>query len=193
MKINQNLLTAVAIAAAILPANAQLNLSFNNGVRPAAEKVLTAYTDQFKTIQGDTISYSDNVAVFTSKVKPEGALECTLTKYLQGNTGDCAWKAVMFRSEDFEAAVKKYSGCYQQLKNILFRTGAHAYKMDGDYQKPNETKNFYSTIFQPATDDDQFKKLRLEILLEGDLTEWTVSILVYDRVHEDTEGSMVHE
>jgi hypothetical protein len=190
MRTSQTLLLHVTFLVASLSIHAQLIRPFSNGIRPAAEKVLTAYAEQFSSIQGDTISYTDQVAVFASTVKPDGALSCTLTKYLQSNAGDYAWQAVMLRSEDFDVAVKKYNACYQQLKNMQFRTGSQSCKMDGSYQEPNSTKNFYSTLFHPATDDDQIKKVRLEILLESDLTEWTVSILVYDKDHEDTEGSI---
>ena len=190
MRIICTFVLVVSLFFICLNTNAQLNLRLPNGVRPAVEKVLTAYTENFKTIQGDTLSVTSNTAVFTSIVKPEGAVECTLTKYLNGSIPDYSWQATMFKSDDFAAASKKYTTCYQQLKNMMLRTTAGNFKMDGDYQQPNETKNFYSCVFTPDTDDPAVSRLRLEILLEGDMTEWTLSILVYDQVHDDKEGSM---
>ena len=117
-------------------------------------------------------------------------MECTLTQYLSSNQPDYSWQAIMYESEDFEAASKKYATCFQQLKNMTLRTSAGSCKMDGEYEQPNETKNFYSTLFVPASDDPALNRLRLEILLEGDMTAWKLSILIYDRVHDDKEGNM---
>lgn len=186
-------LPAAFVAATTIHANAQLNInlpSINSAVRSATEKVLTAYTKQFETIKGDTLSYDEHSVVYVSTIKPEGALECTLTEHLYDKTPDYGWKAIMFRSENFDAAVKKYKSLYQQLKTMKFCTGPHNYKMDGEFDPVNDTKNFYSTVLQPDTPEEKFQKLRLEILLEGDTAEWTVTLLVYEKIHEDSEGGL---
>jgi len=184
------LLLAVFIQAIVSTTFSQINLRLPNGVRPAVEKVLSTYTDHFRTIRGDTLSVTSTTAIFNSTVKPDGATECTLTQYLNSNQPDFSWKATMYESEDFESAAKKYATCYKQLKNMMLKTSVGNCKMDGEYEEPNETKNFYSTIFTATSEDPALNRLRLEILLEGDMTEWTLSILVYDQVHDDKEGSI---
>ncbi|CAN5527867.1 hypothetical protein BH10BAC3_BH10BAC3_42010 [soil metagenome] len=191
MKTNRTfLLTALALLA-ITYSNAQIPLRLGNGVKPAVEKVLSTYPEHFRAIQGDTLNVTSNTAVFNSTVKPDGATECTLTQYLSSNLPDYSWQATMYESDDFEAAAKKYATCYQQLKNMTLRTSAGSCKMNGEYEQPNATKNFYSTLFVPTSDDPALNRLRLEILLEGDMTAWKLSILIYDRVHDDKEGNMI--
>jgi hypothetical protein len=171
---------------------AQVSLRLSNGVRPAVEKVLGSFSNNFSSIQGDTLSVTSNSTVFNSTVKPEGAIECTLTKFWTNTQPDYSWQAIMLQTEDFDVAVKKYSTCYQQLKNTTIRLGSGNCKMEGEYEAPGDTKNFYSTIFTPGTNDPVLSRLRLEILLEGDMTSWKLSILVYERVHDDKEGSILN-
>jgi hypothetical protein len=173
-------------------AYSQLNLAlpFPNGLKSTAEKVLNSYKDQYTGIRGDTISLTSEVEVYASSVKPDGAMECTLTYYKQTQEATCTWEALMMRTEDFAVASRKYNACYNQLKSIALRTGGHNYKFESAYQSTDQNKSFYSTIFTPVTDDDAYRKLRVEILLENDMVEWTVRILVYEKDHEDTDGSM---
>lgn len=184
------MLVAVAFVTVSLPSGAQFALPVVNNLRPAAEKVLNASCDHFRTIRGDTLSYAENVTVFDSRVKPDGALESTLTQFSDNKNIDYSWQAIILRTDDFEAASKKYNSCYQQLKNTQLSTGSYSCKMDGSFAPAFDNRNFYSTVFHPVTDDPELGKLRLEILLESDMTQWTVSMLVYNRDHDDSEGSL---
>ena len=120
---------------------AQLSLRLPNGVRPAVEKVLGSFSNNFSSIQGDTLSVTSNSTVFNSTVKPEGAIECTLTKFWTNTQPDYSWQAIMLQTDDFDVAVKKYSTCYQQLKNTTIRLGSGNCKMEGEYEAPGDTKN----------------------------------------------------
>lgn len=60
---------------------------------------------------------------------------------------------------------------------LMFRTRQQSCKMDGSYQVPNETI-FLSTVYHPYG---------LKFCPVCDLTQRTVSMLVYDCDHEDTE------
>ncbi|MES2648459.1 MAG: hypothetical protein V4717_16390 [Bacteroidota bacterium] len=192
MRITRPCLTFFLLLFFVLPGKAQVSLRLSNGIRPAVEKVLGSYSENFRSIEGDTLSVTANSTVFNSTVKPEGAIECTLTKFWTNTRPDYSWKAIMFETDDFDVAVKKYSTCYQQLKNTTIRSGHGNFKMEGEFESTDNTKNFYSTIFTPATSDPVLSRLRMEILLEGDMTIWKLSILVYERIHDDKEGSILN-
>lgn len=176
----------------LLNLHAQVNLPLRlpNNLRPTIEKVLATYTEHYKSLQGDVISVTENSIVYNSRIRPEAAEDCTLIQYLNTEKNDYSWQALMFRSDDFAAASKKYNTCCQQLKNLVLRAGGETCKMDGEYEAPGETKSFYSTVLAPAGDSEIFDKLRVEVLLESDMTQWTLRILIYDRVHDDREGNL---
>jgi hypothetical protein len=172
------------------PAQLSLPVRVPNNLRPAVEKVLSTYSDHYSPIKGDTVSVSKTSIVYASKVKPESAENCTLTEYLNTDKYDYSWEAVLYNSEEFETAAKKYNTTCQQLKNMTMRTGGESCKMEGEYEAPGETKNFYSTVFTPSTVNPALDRVRVEVLLQSDLTSWTLRVLVYDRVHEDREGNL---
>ena len=173
-------------------AKGQVNLSLRapNNLRPAVEKVLSAYSDHYAQVKGDTVSVSESAIIYNSVVKPGSAINCTVTEYLNTEKFDCSWEALLLNTEDFDAAAKKYNTCYQQLKNLVVKTGGETAKMDGEFEAVEGTKNFYSTVFSPSTNNPILEKIRVEVLLESDLTSWSVRILVYDRVHDDKEGNL---
>src|SRR6185295_540259 len=81
------------------PGYSQFSLPFPSGLRTAAEKVLSSYQSQYTGIRGDTITITNDVEVFASSVKPDGAVECTLTYYKQPQDATCTWEALMVRTE----------------------------------------------------------------------------------------------
>lgn len=176
----------------VVPAFAQISLPVRipNSLRPAVEKVLSTYSDHYLPIKGDTVSVSKTSIVYLSKVKPESAENCTLTEYLNTDKYDYSWEAVLFNSDEFETAAKKYNATCQQLKNMVLRTGGESCKMEGEYEEPGQVKNFYSTVYTPSTVNPALDRIRVEVLLESDMTTWTLKVLVYDRVHEDREGNL---
>ena len=170
----------------------QVNLSLRapNNLRPAIEKVLSSYSDHYSQVKGDTLSVTGTSIVYASVVKPTSAENCILTEYLNTEKYDYSWEAMVLNTDDFEAAAKKYNTCCQQLKNMTVKTGGETSKMEGEYEPPEGTKNFYSTVFSASAESPLLQKLRVEVLMESDLTSWKIRILVYDRVHEDKEGNM---
>jgi len=172
-------------------AQSQFSLSVTGGLRTAVEKVLDAYKNQFASIKGDTLSVTSEAEIFASTVKPDGASICTLTHYLQQGEALYSWEALILRTEDFAAASRKYNACCMQLKGISAKMGNGHCKFEGDFEPTStSSKGFYSTLLTPGTELEPYSKLRLEILLEADVTEWTLRVLVYDNNRKDTEGSM---
>lgn len=179
----------LVIHASFVSGQVNLGLHLTNNLKPAVEKVLNNYTEHYSAVRGDTLEVTESAIVFNSAVKPEASLQCTLTQF-KNDKYDYSWEAVMMRTEDFDAAVKKYNTCCQQLKNISFRAGSEMVKMDGVIEAPEGTKNFYSTVFGTHTADPVLSRVKVEVLLESDDTEWSVKVLIYDQVHDDKEGSM---
>jgi hypothetical protein len=191
MQIIKSFITLLVFSFVTIHAQSQFSLSATGGLRTAVEKVLNAYKNQFASIQGDTLSVTSEAEIFASTVKPDGNSICTLTRYLQPGEAVYSWEALILRTEDFAAASKKYHACYTQLKGIAAKTSDGHFKFEGDFEPTsNANKGFYSTLLSPGTELEPYRKLRLEILLEADITEWTLRVLVYDNGRKDTEGSM---
>ncbi len=159
-------------------------------IRPAVEKVLESYDAHYQPIEGDTLDFTTSHIVFNSTVKPDDSIECTLTKNIEDNNYDYSWEAVMYKSENFKAASRKYTACCQQLKDIIFNAAGETIKMEGDYVEPKGARSFFTTIYYPHTTNEMVSRLRIEITLESNSLEWTLKVLIYDKVHDDKQGSL---
>ena len=191
MRIIKSIFILFAFSFVTIQAQSQFSLSVTGGLRNAVEKVLNAYKNQFASIKGETLSVTSEAEIFASTVKPDGTSICTLTRYLQPGEAVYSWQALILRTEDFAAASRKYNACCMQLKGLTANMGNGHCKFEGDFEPTSaSSKGFYSTLLSPSTELEPYSKLRVEILLEGDITEWTLRVLVYDNSRKDTEGSM---
>ncbi len=174
----------------ILPAivaTAQPRLSLKktpNTLKPVVEKVASDYYQNFNNIKGDTLNETESTIEFTSKVAPADAIATSITKYVDPYS--YTWQATMFQTEDYEAAVEKYKLYYRQLNGCtLTFYDKTSYKLTGPYDTPDEDRAFASSILQLDGVNHDLQLFKVEISLNYSLPEWTVKVLIYEKVADD--------
>jgi hypothetical protein len=92
----------------------------------------------------------------------------------------------MFESEDYQAAVAKYKEYYRQLNGCtLTFYDKSSYKLLGNYDTPDENRSFASSILQLNNDNPDLALFKVEIALNYSLPQWTVKIMMYEKVADN--------
>ena len=152
-----------------------------NIIKPDIEKVARDYYQHFYNIKGDTILESVNTIEYQSKVIPQGASDCIITE-IKGLHNVYSWEATMLNTEDFEKAVEKYRQIYRQLDGANFVMPDHkSWKFKGDYDTPQESRAFASSLLQADVTEKALQKLKVEVALNYTMPNWTVKVLVYEK------------
>lgn len=153
-------------------------------LKPVIEKVARDYYQNFNNIKGDTVSQTESTIEFKSKIIPEGAIDASITKYI--NPYSYSWEATMFQSEDYQAAVGKYRDYYKQLDGCtLTFYDKSSYKLGGNYDTPDENRAFASSILQLDNTNPDLRLFKVEVALTYSIPNWTVRIMVYEKVADD--------
>lgn len=156
----------------------------SNTLKPIVEQVARDYYQNFNNIKGDTINATQSTIEFTSKVSPMGALATSITKYI--NPYSYTWEATMFQSEDYAEAVEKYKEYYKQLNGCkLTFYDKTSYKLEGGYDAPDESRGFASSILQLDAVNHDLELFKVEIGLTYSLPDWTVKVMVYEKVSDE--------
>jgi hypothetical protein len=88
----------------------------------------------------------------------------------------------MLSTEDFEKAVEKYKELYRQLNGSSITVyGERQYKLKGDYDTPDESRAFASSILEPDVKEKYLRRLKVEVAINYFLPDWKVKILVYEK------------
>jgi hypothetical protein len=187
MRITAPKLAATAMLFLCLNAEAQIRAPFtNNDLRTNLSKVLTDYVMGFSSLKGDTISLNPQSIEFTTRLDFKGCEQNSITQYNSKNK-IYSWQAVLLTSEDFEESSKKYKWLANQLKVMTVKVQDYSFSLDGEFNAPDESKNFCSTIFKLTPNAANMPKLKIEASMQFQFPEWRVSLLVYEREREDNE------
>lgn len=156
----------------------------SNTLKPIVEQVARDYYQNFDNIKGDTLNETQSTIEFTSRVSPADAISTSITKYV--NPYSYTWEATMFQTEDYEEAVKKYKEYYKQLNDCkLTFYDKTSYKLVGKYDTPDEDRAFASSILQLDAVNHDLELFKVEIGLTYSLPDWTVKIMIYEKVADD--------
>lgn len=161
--------------------------AFTNQTHTILQQVINDYPNQFRNIRGTVIVENPQTTDYTSTVQIPGTVNTVITKYSASDANDIySWKCVMLESEDFEAVSKKYRETFNQMKNSIIKLdGNKHFILNGTFEEPTEEKRFTSTPFSLVPASGDLKKLRVELTMEYLVTEWKVSLLVYDQPEEE--------
>jgi hypothetical protein len=167
----------------VLPAQS----AFTNQTHTALQKVINDYPNHFKNIRGQVIGSNPQSTDYTSTVQIPGSLQTVITKYSSDDDEEIySWKCIMLESEDFTVATKKYKEIYDQIKNSIIKLdGNKPFILNGTYVDPTEEKRFTASPFTLVPASGDLKKLKVELTLEYLVTEWKLSVLVYDQIEEE--------
>lgn len=156
--------------------------AFTNQTHTTLQKVINDYPNHFRNIKGDVLIENPQTTDYASKVQIPGSINTVITKYSsEDSTEVYSWKCVLAESEDFETVSKKYKEIYNQVKNSIIKLdGNKPFILNGTYVDPTEEKRFTASPFSLVPASGELKKLRVELTLEYLVTEWKLSLLVFD-------------
>jgi hypothetical protein len=158
----------------------------NNDLRTSLSKVITDYVDGFASLKADTISVNPQTIEFSTKLNFQGGEQNTITQYNSKNK-IYSWQALLTTTEDFEEAAKKYKWLYNQLKVMTVKVQDYSFTLSGEYDAPDESRKFCSSIFKLTPNASNMPKLKIEASMQFEFPEWKVNLVVYEREREDNE------
>jgi len=142
MRMSVSKLAVTALLFICLQTEAQIRAPFtNNDLRTNLSMVLSDYVMGFPSLKADTISLNPQSIEFTTRLDFKGCEENSITQFNSKNK-IYSWQAVLLTSEDFEEGSKKYKWLYNQLKVMTVKVQDYSFTLDGDYNAPDESKNF---------------------------------------------------
>ncbi len=193
MKMYTTKLTVLALLITFT-STAQLRLPVsNNALRNDLQKVIGDFNNGFTSIKGDMQSQNPQTVEFLSQVQLSGSEECVITQYT-GAKPIYSFQALMLTTENFEEASKKYKWLYGQLKGMTIKINHdYTYSLTGDFDKPDESKKFSSTIMRLLPAATQLPKLKVEVSMQYYFPEWKVSLLLYEKEREDGDRGETEE
>jgi len=161
--------------------------AFTNQTHTTLQKVINDFPNHFKNIKGDVLVENPQTTDYSSKVQIPGSVNTVITKYSsEDSTEIYSWKCVLLESEDFEIVSKKYREIFNQVKNSIIKLdGNKPFILNGNYVDPTEEKRFVASPFSLVPASGELKKLKVELTLEYLVTEWKVSLLVFDQPDEE--------
>ncbi|HWJ92636.1 MAG TPA: hypothetical protein VNR87_16075 [Flavisolibacter sp.] len=159
----------------------------NNDLRTNLQKIITDFPHELSSLKGDTLADNPQTIEFASLLDFKGATDNSITQY-KSVRPIYSWKATLLDTEDFEEASKKYNWLFAQLKVMTVRLdGGYSFTLSGDYDQPDESRKFSSSIFKLTPNAVNMPKLKIEASLQFEFPEWKVSLLVYEKEREDNE------
>ena len=187
MKVTQLKPTLIALLFFSFSSNAQLRFPVtNNDLRNNLSSVITGYVDGFSSLKGDTISINPQSIEYSARIDFVGAQQNSIHQY--GSAPPVySWQAVLTSTEDFEEASKKYKWLFNQLKVMTVKVQDYAFTLTGDYDAPEESRRFATSIFKLTPNASNMPRLKIEASMQFEFPEWKVSLAVYEKEREDHE------
>ncbi|HEU4469512.1 MAG TPA: hypothetical protein VFR58_00390 [Flavisolibacter sp.] len=164
----------------------------NNDLRNNLEKIISDFPNHLSSIKGDTLEVNPQTVEFVSLLDFKMASQHSITQYKSAKPV-YSWQATLLTTEEFEEAAKKYKWLYNQLKVMTVKMeGGYSFTLNGEYDKPDESRKFCSSIFKLTPNASNIPKLKIEASMQFEFPEWKVSIRVYEREREDNERGEIY-
>lgn len=187
-KLVKPLVAAAALFLFISPAFAQLKLNPVGEFSADMKKVIRDYPHQFSSMLGTVIDENPQYTNYECNLAVQGAETVTITRYSASSKPVYSWQALMFTTEDFNAAKTRYRQLFQKFNNMAVKMDyGETFYLKGKFLEATETKTFASSMLRFELPDRITEKMRLEISLQYELMEWKVRVIIYEKDREDTE------
>ena len=158
-----------------------------NDLQTDIVKVISDYPNGFRNISGEQIMDNPQSIEFGCRTSIKDALKCRVIKYSSNVKEVYSWEAEMLKTDDFEAASKKFKTIYNSLQHLAVNiNGANAI-FKGEYVKPTDALKFTTIVFNTGNKTPELNKLKIALLLENEMLDWVIKIQVYEKEREDTE------
>jgi hypothetical protein len=166
---------------------AQIRLAPPSALSGDLKKIIADYPQQFASVIGEPVQENTQSIQYTCRLNVHGAEESSITRYSSDARPVYSWEALMLTTDDFDKAKQKFRSLFTQLNNMQVKIGQAGFTLRGEYQSPKEEMKFTSVVFDFHPGQEAVDKLKVEVAMHYELTEWKVRLLVYDREREDDE------
>src|SRR5688572_5248832 len=173
------ILFAFSLSAQVIPVK--------NAFQTDIAKVISDYPNGFKNIIGDETIQNPQSIEFECLVTVKDAIKCRLIKYSSNLKEIYSWEADMIKTDDFEAASKKFRELYNSLQHLSVNINGSTAVFKGEYIKPSETIKFTTVVLDAGDKTPELKSLKLALILETEMLEWVIKIQVYEKEREDKD------
>ena len=173
------ILSVFSLSAQVIP--------IKNAFQTDIAKVISDYPNGFKNITGDVTIQNPQSIEFECLVTVKDAIKCRLIKYSSNLKEIYSWEADMLKTDDFEAASKKFRELYNSLQHLSVNINGNAAVFKGDYIKPSEAIKFTTVVLDAGDKTPELKSLKLALILETEMLEWVIKIQVYEKEREDKD------
>ena len=161
---------------------------FANQTNGALEKVIQDYPNQFKNIKGDLLASNAREADYKSVVTIPGSESSTVTQYTGTDKHIVSWQAVLYSSNDFDKAEKKFKTLYSEITNTIVRMeGERPVILNGMYEAPNENRNLNTVAFDLLPATGPTRQLKVDLVLQKRDHHWIVVLCAYDKDGKEEE------
>jgi hypothetical protein len=171
-----------SISAAQSPTPATLTVSLTEAV----ERVVSEEPTRLVRLRGELLANNPEAVDYASVLKLQGADNCVISVFnTPGDTTAC-WKADLPAMDDFETAKKTYRSLYESLRMARINRlhPGTTYRLDGTFLAASEEKASNSIEFTLTPDEKEFKKIRVQILMNYVMPEWNLSVQIYEKPGE---------
>ena len=166
-------------------ASAQI-IPVKNSLQTDIAKVISDYPNGFKNITGDELIQNPQSTEFESRLEIKDA-KCKVIKYSSATKEIFSWEAEMLKTDDFDEASKKFRSFYNSLQHLSVNINGVNAVFKGDYIKPSEEIKFTTIIFDAKDKNEEMSTLKIALVLETEMLDWTIKIQVYGKEREDTD------
>jgi len=169
------------------PVQAQLKIPGTGAFRSEMLKVVADFPQGFAAIRGGEIDKTPQSVEYASRIAIDGSKETSIHRYSSNGKAIYSFQSVLLRTEEFAAAAAKYKWAFQQLKGMTVRYVVDQYTLEGRLDAPDESRSFAASDLTLKDAPDALQKLRIRVQLQYELSEWKVSLLVFEKEREDKE------
>ena len=172
---------------------AQIKLPLTGALRSDVQKLVAEFPHQFAALRGEEMVVNPQSVEYTSLLKIDKAEECSIIRYSSNKKPMYSWHAMMLSTEDFETAAKKYKWIFNQLKGMNVTYTVDKYTLGGDFEAPEESRKFMTSILTLIAPPSPLQKLRIEVAMQFEFPEWKVTLDIFEKEKDDAERGEIED
>jgi hypothetical protein len=162
-------------------------IPIKNGFQTDIAKVISDYPNGYKNIIGEQLIENPQSIEFECLVKVKDAIKCRVIKYSSNVKDIYSWEADMVKTDEFEAASKKFRAFYNSLQHLSVNINGSTAIFKGDYIKPSEAIKFTTIVLDAGNKTPELKNLKIALILETDMLDWVIKVQVYEKERDDKD------
>lgn len=163
--------------------HAQIPFLSSSEGRTAVAKVLKDYPYHFAHIKGEEILRDVQTTEYACTVNISDADPSVISVHGEEKDNVCSWKTVLLQTDDFNKAKTKFHQYFNDVKQTKCIVRNSEIKLKGDYEEPEENKNFTSIIFSLHPAIEALNNVVVDLSMEYTTAGWQLSLSVYE--HKD--------